>query len=94
MPNKEPGSDRGEGKAFEDEPQEGELPRYAGRKHEFDEDTEDGFRLPKVTPEVTGDDDVASDEKKAGGAFEDQEIVIDEDEVQAESDSQPGGRKY
>jgi hypothetical protein len=95
MPNNQ--SDRGEGKTGADESTDSELPRYAGRKHEFDDDTEEAFKLPKVTPEVTQDDDVDdvdSDKKKADSDFEDQEIVIDEDELKAESESQPTGRKY
>ena len=80
----------------EDEPStENELPRHAGRKHDFDEDTEQAFKLPKVTPEVKeDDDDDAAAKKKADSAFEDQEIMVDEDELQAESESQPVGRKY
>ena len=95
MSNKdERNQDRGEGKTFTDESTESELPRHAGRKHDFDEDTEDGFKLPKVTPEVTEDDDDDA-KKKADSAFDDLEIVIDEDELQAESEtSQPVGRKY
>jgi hypothetical protein len=53
--------------------------------------------LPKPTPEKIDDDDVEN-RKNAGGdaedAFEDIEIVIDEDEVEAEKGSNPSGRKY
>ena len=89
MPNK----DTGEGKKVEDESTGTELPRYAGHMHDFDEDTEEVIRLPKVKPEVT-EDDVDDDKKKADSAFDDLEIVVDEDELQAESESQPPGRKY
>jgi hypothetical protein len=95
MPNDQ--SERGKGKTGADESTENGLPRYAGRKHEFDDDTEEAFKLPKGMPEATQNDevdDVDSDKKKADSAFEDQEIVVDEDELQAESDSQPTGRKY
>ena len=71
---------------------EGELPRDAGRKYDFDEDTEEAIILPKVKPEVTEDDDV--DEKKADSAFEDQESEIDEDELKAESEGEVPGRRY
>ena len=62
-------SDAGEGKKFEDESTEKELPRDAGGEHEFDEDAEEAIRLPKVKPEVTEDDD--ADKKKADSAFDD-----------------------
>jgi hypothetical protein len=58
-------------------------------KRDFDEDTEEAIVLPKPTPEVTADD-----EKKADSAFDDIEIEVDEDEVKAESENQPSGRKY
>lgn len=71
---------------------EGKLPRDAGGKHDFDEDTEEAIRLPKVKPEVTEDDDV--DKKKADSAFDDQEIEIDEDDLKAESEGETPGRRY
>jgi hypothetical protein len=89
MPNK----DTGEGKKVEDESTGQELPRYAGHMHDFDEDTEEAIRLPKVKPEVTTDNEDA-DQKKADSSFDDLEIEFDEDEVRAESESQPVGRKY
>jgi|SwirhisoilCB3_FD_contig_71_67942_length_322_multi_2_in_0_out_0_1 hypothetical protein len=55
----------------------------------FDEDTDEAIVLPKPTPEITNDD-----EKKADSAFDDLEIDVDEEEVKAEADSQPPGRKY
>jgi hypothetical protein len=61
--------------------------------HDFDEDTEEAIRLPKVKPEVTTDNEDA-DQKKADSSFDDLEIEFDEDEVRAESESQPVGRKY
>lgn len=83
----------GEGKKVEDESTEKDAPRYAGHMHDFDDDTDEAIRLPKVKPEVTEDDD-DPDGKKADSAFDDLEIMIDEDEVIAESESQPPGRKY
>ena len=84
--------DAGEGKKFEDESTEKELSRDAGGEHEFDEDTEEAIRLPKVKPEVTEDDD--ADKKKADSAFDDLEIEIDENELKAESEGQTPGRRY
>jgi hypothetical protein len=55
-----------------------------------DDDTDEAIVLPKPVPEITQDDD----EKKADAAFDDQEIEIDEDELKAESENQPAGRKY
>ena len=85
-------SDAGEGKTFEDESTEKELPRAAGGEHDFDEDTEEAMTLPKVKPEVTADDD--ADKKKADSAFDDLEIEIDENELNAESEGQTPGRRY
>ena len=85
-------SDAGEGKTFEDESTEEVLPRDAGGEHDFDEDTEEAIRLPKVKPEVTEDDD--ADKKKADSAFDDLEIEIDENELKAESEGQTPGRRY
>ena len=85
-------SDAGEGKTFEDESTEKELPRDAGGKHNFDEDTDEAMTLPKVRPEVTADDD--DNKKKADSAFEDLEIEIDENELKAESEGQIPGRRY
>jgi hypothetical protein len=85
-------SDAGEGKKFEDESKEKELPRDASGEHAFDEDTEEAIRLPKVKPEVTEDDD--ADKKKADSAFDDLEIEIDENELKAESEGQTPGRRY
>lgn len=83
----------GEGQGFEDESTEKELPRYAGTRHSFDEDTDEAFRLPRPTPEVTEDDNDAGSAKKAGSAIDDDlEIEVDQEEVDAESDSP--GRKY
>ncbi|HEY7376793.1 MAG TPA: hypothetical protein VIF57_31840 [Polyangia bacterium] len=62
--------------------------RPTGR-HDFDDDTDEAIVLPKPTPEITSDD-----EKMADSAFDDLQIVVDEDEVKAESDGQPSGRKY
>ena len=94
MPNKDEQNqfDTGEGKTFEDESTPKELPRYAGHMHDFDEDTDEVIRLPKVKPEVTEDDDV--DQKKADSDFDDLEIEVDDDDLKAESESQPPGRKY
>jgi hypothetical protein len=76
-----------------------ETPRYADRKHSFfDEDTDEAIVLPKPRPEITEDDgDV--EEKKADAALDDLEIddleiEADEDEVKADRQSQPPGRKY
>jgi hypothetical protein len=83
MSNKDAGnqSDTGEEK---------ELPRDAGGEHDFDEDTEEAIRLPKVKPEVTEDDD--ADKKKADSAFDD--LEIDEDELKVESEGETPGRRY
>jgi hypothetical protein len=58
-------------------------------RHDFDDDTDEAIVLPKPTPEVTNDD-----EKMADSAFDDLEIAVDEDEVKAEAEGQPPGRKY
>ena len=94
MPNKDEQnqSDTGEGKKLEDESAASDLPRYAGFAHDFDEDTEEVIRLPKVKPEATEDDDV--DEKKADSSFDDLEIEVDDDDLKTELESQPPGRKY
>ena len=62
-------------------------------KNPFEEDTENAIKLPKPTPErIDGDDD----EKKADsdGAFDDLVIDVDIDEVEAENEGNPSGRKY
>jgi hypothetical protein len=53
--------------------------------------------LPRPTPEIVND--VFGDAKKADSdgqddPFEDLVIEIDEDEVEAEKDSNPSGRKF
>jgi hypothetical protein len=85
MSNKDAGnqSDTGEEK---------ELPRDAGGEHDFDEDTEEAIRLPKVKPELTEDD--GADKKNADSAFDDLEIEIDEDELKVESEGETPGRRY
>ena len=60
-----------------------------GQGHAFEADTDEAIVLPPPVPEVT-----AEDEKNADAAFDDLEIVVDEDEVKFESENQPGGRKY
>jgi hypothetical protein len=60
-----------------------------GPGYGFDEDTDEAIVLPPPVPEVTADD-----EKKADAAFDDLEIVVDDDEVRSESENQPSGRKY
>jgi hypothetical protein len=60
-----------------------------GQGQGFDEDTDEAIVLPRPVPEVTADD-----EKNADAAFDDLEIVVDEDEVKFESENQPAGRKY
>lgn len=57
----------------------------------FDEDTDEAIRLPRPVPEIIDDDD---DAKKADSAFDAMVIEVDEDEVKAESENQPDGRKY
>jgi len=61
-----------------------------GREHSFEDDTDEAIVLPRPVPEITADDD----EKSADSAFEDLEIEVDEEEVKAESENQPAGRKY
>jgi len=58
----------------------------------FDEDTDDAIVLPRPVPEVIDDED--EDKRKADSAFDDMVIEVDEDEVKAESENQPDGRKY
>lgn len=59
----------------------------------FDEDTDGAIVLPKPVPEISNDDD--DEEKKAAdSAFDDMVIEVDEQEVKAESENQPDGRKY
>ena len=58
--------------------------------HNFDEDTDEAIVLPKPVPEITADDE----EKSADAAFDDQEVDVDDEEVQAESENQPPSRKY
>jgi len=62
-------------------------------KH-FDDDTDTAFTLPKPTPELSQDDDsdAGADEKRADNAIDDLEIEVDEEELNAESESP--GRKY
>ena len=62
-------------------------------QHDFDDDTDEAIVLPRPTPEITSDDEKKADEK-ADGSFDDIEIVVDEEEVRAESGNQPPGRKY
>ena len=64
-------------------------PGREGRGHAFDDDTDEAIVLPKPIPEATED----SDEKSAD-PFDDLEIDVDEDELKAESENQPAGRKY
>ena len=59
----------------------------------FDEDTDRAIHLPRPVPEISNDDD-ADDAKKADSAFDDMVIEVDEDEVKAEAENQPDGRKY
>jgi hypothetical protein len=60
------------------------------REHAFDDDTDEAIVLPKPVPEISNDDE----EKRADSPFDDLEIDVDEEEVKAESDDQPPGRKY
>jgi len=83
MPNKDE-------KKLEDESATPEIPRHAGRVDHFDEDTDDAIVLPRPVPEITSDDDA----RKADSAFDDLEIEVDEQEVQAELENQPADRKY
>jgi hypothetical protein len=77
----------------EDNQPDRSVPREAGGEHDFDEDTEEEIKLPRVKPEVTADDDI--DKKKAAdSAFDDQEIEIDEDDLKAESEGETPGRRY
>jgi hypothetical protein len=62
------------------------------REHTFDDDTDEALVLPKPVPEVTNDDD--DDKKRADSAFDDLEIDVDEEEVKAESQNEPPGRKF
>jgi hypothetical protein len=94
MPNNDEQTGTRDGKGLEDESTEKERPRYAGRQHSFEDDTDEAFRLPKVKPELTEDDGAGSETKKADSAFDDLEIEFDEAELEAESESQPPGRKY
>jgi hypothetical protein len=57
----------------------------------FEQDTEEAFRLPKPTPELS-QDEVDANEKRADSAIDDLEIEVDEEELKAESESP--GRKY
>ena len=62
-------------------------------ENRFDEDTDEAIVLPKPVPEVSNDGD--DDEKKAAdSAFDDLEIEVDEQELKAELENQPGDRKY
>ncbi len=58
-------------------------------ENKFDEDTDEAIILPRPVPEISGDD-----AKKADSAFDDMEIEVDEEELKAESENQPDGRKY
>jgi len=58
----------------------------------FDEDTDAAIVLPKPVPEINDDDD--NEKKAADSAFDDMVIEVDEQEVKAESENQPDGRKY
>ena len=53
--------------------------------------------LPRPTPEIVNDvfgDAKKADSGQADDPFEDLVIEIDEDEVEAEKDSNPSGRKF
>ena len=69
------------------------MPNNSG-KNPFEEDTENAIKLPRPTPENV--DDGAGDEKKADSdsAFDDLVIDVDEDELEAEKEGNPSGRKY
>jgi hypothetical protein len=61
-----------------------------GGGHTFEDDTDEKIVLPRPVPEISADDE----EKRADAAFDDLEIDVDDDEVKAESENQPSGRKY
>jgi len=63
-----------------------------GREHAFEDDTDEAIVLPKPVPEITNDDD--DDKKSADSAFDDLEIDVDDEEVKAESENEPPGRKF
>ena len=85
-----------DGEKVEGESVTPEIPRHAGSRGNFDEDTDEAIVLPKPVPEISDDDD--ADKRKADSeadsAFDDLEIEVDEQEVKAESENQPDGRKY
>jgi hypothetical protein len=85
-------------KKLEDESAAPESSRQASQQDRFDEDTDEATVVPRSGPEISGDDDDGDDERKAASeadsAFADLEIVVDEQEVKAESENQPAGRKY
>ena len=83
-------------KGREDESGVAEVPRHAGGQDRFDEDTDEAIVLPRPVPEINNDNDNDDDERKAAAdrAFDDLEIVVDEQEVMAEAENQPAGRKY
>jgi hypothetical protein len=70
-----------------------ETRRSAGSTEGFDHDTDEEIVLPKPRPEIT-EDDGDIEQKKADAALDDLEIEVDEDEMKAESQNQPPGRKY
>jgi len=61
-------------------------------ENKFDEDTDEAIVLPRPVPEIIAGED--EDKRKADSAFDDMEIEVDEQEVKAESENQPDGRKY
>lgn len=80
---------------LEGDPYNGHLVFMRDDKNDFDEDTEEALKLPKVKPEVTADDPADADgDKKADSAFDDLEIEVDMDELKKESEGESGGRKY
>jgi hypothetical protein len=86
-------SDNEKNREFGSQSTDNQDPRRADTRRPFEDDTEEAFRLPKPTPEVSQDDDDAgADEKRADSAIDDLEIEVDEDELKAESESP--GRKY
>ena len=84
-----------DGEKVGDESVAPEIPRHAGSRGNFDEDTDEAIVLPKPVPEISDDDaDKRKADSEADSAFDDLEIEVDEQELKAESENQPDGRKY
>jgi len=62
--------------------------------NDLDDENEDAIKLPKPTPETVDDDVEGGKKADSGKDIDDIEISVDEDELEAETESDPSRRKY